>query len=401
MPRLRSRLVWQWLLAILAASSTTAAQTWTQPAHDLAAKVVAHTQSRSAVSLAVHNSSSLDAADVAEARRAFESQLRALGLRLVPAEQAVEDIDLTFSENAGSMLWVAEVGRGDARDVVMVAAPLPVATSYRSSLGTLRRVPLVSEPVPILDVAAVGNASALLVLDTEGIKVYRSIAGRWTFETAQTIAPERPLPRDLRGRVIADDNGFTAYLPGTQCTGQWTPLLTATCHASDDPWPLATPGTPTVRAFFNASRNYFAGPLSPALGANATPFYSAARLTFADNSTAWLFAAIDGTVRLLNAAGQPVANFSGWGSDLAAANNACGGAPYVVSGAAAAPDQRDTIRAYQLSGRKMNPLSEPLEFPGPISALWTQPDGAAVLAVSKNLKTGDYEASSLALACGH
>jgi hypothetical protein len=258
----------------------------------------------------------------------------------------------------------------------------------------------VSEPVPILDAVAVGNASALLVLDADGIKLYRSVAGRWTFDTEQAIVAERPLPRDLRGRIVAEDTSFTAYLPGTQCTGQWTPLLTATCHASDDPWPVATPGGPPIRAFFNASRNYFAGPLSPALGANPAAFYSAARLALADNSVAWLFAALDGSVRLVNAAGQPMANFSGWGSDLAAANNTCGGPPYVAASAAARPDQPDTIRAYQLSGRKMNPLSEPLEFPGPITALWTQSDGAAVLAVSKNLKTGDYEASSVALACG-
>lgn len=402
MPPSRSRLAWLCLLAIFAGSAVphASAQNWTQPARDLAAGIVARAQSRSALSLTVRNLSSLDAADVADARRAVEAQLRVLGVRLVAPEQAVEEVEVTFSESAGSYLWVAQIGRSDPRDVVMVTAPLPPPALYRSSLQTLHRVALVSEPVPILDVATLTGVPALLVLDAEGVKLYHSASGRWTLDTSQGIVTERPLPRDLRGRVVVQDSNFTVFLPGTQCAGQWTPLLTLTCHASDDPWPLPTAGGSPVRAFFNASRDFFTGPLSPAVGSNPAPFYSAARLTLADNSSAWLFATLEGAVRLVNAAGQPVANFSGWGGDLASANSACGGAPYLVASAATAPDRPDTIRAYQLAGRKMSELSEPLEFPGPVTALWTQPDGAAVLAVSKNLKTGDYEASSLALACG-
>jgi hypothetical protein len=399
MPRFRS-LPWLWLLAMLAASDVALAQNWTQPARDLAAKIVAHTQSRAAVSLTVHNLSAMDPADVADARRAVESQLRALGVRLVASDQAVEDIDLTFSESAGAYLWVAQIGRTEPRDVVMVTAPLPASSPYRGGLATIRRLPLVAEPVPILDVVPLANASALLVLDAEGIKLYRSTSGRATLDASQPIVAERPLPRDLRGRLVVQDNNFTAFLPGTECLGQWTPLLSLTCRASDDPWPLPTPGGTPVRAFFNASRDFFAGPLSPPVGTASGGFYSAGRLTAADNTTLWLFAALDGAVHLVNAAGQPVANFSGWGSDLAVANSACGGAPYVLATSASGSEQPDTIRAYQLAGRKMNQISEPLEFPGPITALWTGPDGATVLAVSKNLKTGDYEASSLAIACG-
>jgi hypothetical protein len=402
MPRSRSRLAWLCLLAIFAGAVAPRAfsQNWTQPARELAAKIVGHVQSRSAMSLTVQNVSSMDAADVTEARRAVESQLRALGVRLVSSEQAVEDVDVTFSESSGSYLWVAQIGRSDPRDVVMVTAPMPPVTPYRSSLGTLRRMPLVSEPVPILDIAPVTGTPALLVLDAEGIKLYRSNAGRWALDSARAIVAARPLPRDLRGRIIVQDATLTVFVPGTQCSGQWTPLLSVTCRASDDPWPLPVAGGAPARAFFNASRDFFAGPLSPPLGTNPAPFYSAARLALADNSAAWLFAGTDGTLRLVNSTGQPMANFAGWGSDLAAASNTCGGAPYVVAAGASAPDQPDTVRAYQLSGRKMTQLSEPLEFPGPVTALWTQPDGAAVLAVSKNLKTGDYEASNVALTCG-
>jgi hypothetical protein len=402
MPRSRSRLAWLCLLAIFAGAAAPRAmsQNWTQPARELAAKIVAHAQSRSAMSLTVHNSSSMDAADVNDARRAVESQLRSLGVRLVSPDQAVEDVDLTFSESSGSYLWVAQIGRSDPRDVVMVTAPMAPVSPYRSSLGTLRRAPLVSEPVPILDIAPLTGVPALLVLDAEGIRLYKSNAGRWALDSAQVIIAARPLPRDLRGRIVVQDAAFTASLPGTQCTGQWTPLLSVTCRASDDPWPLPVPGGAPARAFFNASRDFFAGSLSPALGTNSVPFYSAARLTLADNSNAWLFAGVDGTVRLVNGAGQPMANFSGWGSDLAGAASTCGAAPYVIATGSGAPDQPDTIRAYQLSGRKMTQLSEPLEFPGPVTALWTQPEGAAVLVVSKNLKTGDYEASSVALTCG-
>jgi hypothetical protein len=44
-------------------------------------------------------------------------------------------------------------------------------------------------------------------------------------------------------------------------------------------------------------------------------------------------------------------------------------------------------------------ISEPAEFPGPITALWPATDGA--LAVVRNLTTKSYAAYALSVDCGH
>ena len=403
MSRSRPRLAWLCLLVIFAgaAAPRAGAQSWTQPAKDLAEAIQAHVQTRGGIALTIRNLSSMDAGDFAEARRAIESQLRALGMRAVPAEQAVETIDVTLAESSGSYVWVAQIGRAEPRDVVMVPVAIPARTQIGAALEVLRRTPLITEPVRILDAAQVTQSGAqmLVVLDAAGIKVYRMQAGRWAVESARSLATG-PLPRDLRGRLVVENATATVYLPGTLCAGQWSPTITMTCRASDDAWPLVTPGSASVRATFNPTRNYFAGPMTPPLGEGKTPFYSAARLTLAENVTAWLLSGLDGTVRVVGASGQTAATMGGWGSSLAGATNTCSSAPYVLATRSTAVDQPDAVRAYRLSGGKAVEASEALEFPGPVTEMWTQADGMSVLVVSKNLKTGDYEASSLTLACG-
>src|SRR5262252_7197268 len=99
----RPRLAWLCRLVILAAG-VAAPNAFSQslPAKELADAIQAHVQTRGGIALTVRNLSSMDAGDFAEARRAIESQLRALGLRAVPAEQAVEAVEITLSESSSS-----------------------------------------------------------------------------------------------------------------------------------------------------------------------------------------------------------------------------------------------------------------------------------------------------------
>lgn len=375
------------------------AQNWTQPAHELAGKIAAHAQSRAGVALTVRNISSLDAGDVADARRAIESQLRASGVKLVAADQGAEAVEITFSENAASYVWVAQIGRPEAHEVAIVSVPRPPRAPTTAALAAIRRVPLIAEPLPILDAAQLtqGGASVLLVLDAQAVKRYVADGDGWKLDSAQPLAIAMQ-PRDPRGRLVVQDKSFAAFLPGTLCTGTWTPSLSMTCGASDDPWPLALTAGPAVRAFFNSSRNFFTGPTTPSIAAEQAPFYSAARLTAPDNSTTWLIAATDGNVRIVGVTGRAAGTVTGWGSSMAALTATCGA--YVLASRASSLDEPDTIRAFQLSGRKTIEASAPLDFPGPVTELWTQPGGNSVLAIAKNLKTGAYEASSLSFACG-
>jgi hypothetical protein len=46
-------------------------------------------------------------------------------------------------------------------------------------------------------------------------------------------------------------------------------------------------------------------------------------------------------------------------------------------------------------------VSQPVEFNGAITALWTDSDGTGAIAVSQNSETGRYEAYRLSIVCGH
>lgn len=372
------------------------AQTWDAPAHSLAEKIVARAQSRSAVSLDVRNVSSLPSGGVADVRRAVENQLRALGVRLVNPEQAVDEVRLTLSENVRGYLWVAEVGHGDSWDVVMTtAAALPVPERAVLPL-VLRRVPLISEPERILDVGG-DPAGSLLVLDEEKVASFKLENGRWTLQESAPITHPHPWPRDLRGRLVRrPDGSFAAYLPGVQCSGTVHPQLTATCAENDDPWPLAT--DPPVNAFFGAARNFFNGTLVAQAGdAHLPPFFSAAMLS---PGATWAVAAQDGTARLVGARGELLATMPGWGSDLAMVRSNCGAGTQLLATRAGDYGLPDAVQVYEFVNREAEEAGLPVEFSGPVAALWPAPDSTSAAVVAHNLKTGHYEAFTLSIACG-
>ena len=45
-------------------------------------------------------------------------------------------------------------------------------------------------------------------------------------------------------------------------------------------------------------------------------------------------------------------------------------------------------------------MTQPLEFNGSITALWTESSGSTAIAISRNSEMGGYEAFRLAIACG-
>src|SRR5258706_9854121 len=175
----------------------------------------------------------MDAADGSAVRRAIGAQMGSLGARLVPTEQAVDNVRVTLSENAREYVWVAEMGRHEQNDVVMVSAPLRSSRPHdNATLISIRKTPLLSQPARILDVAVVSSpsgASSMLVLDADRVTLHEDAAGRWRSRSSALIAHVRPWPRDLRGRILimqantAPAAGYTAYLPGTQCSGSWMP----------------------------------------------------------------------------------------------------------------------------------------------------------------------------------
>jgi hypothetical protein len=212
-------------------------------------------------------------------------------------------------------------------------------------------------------------------------------------------------PRDLRGRLLLRrDHLFDVYLPGTFCRSSSAAPLTIACNDTDDPWPL-TSYDDGVRGFFAASRNFFTGALAPGIGkiSNVPSFYSAGEFPRAGYKL-WAFAAVDGSLHLVDGMTDQKVRGGKWGSDLAAVHSGCGsGTQLLVSdaGTEAGNMERDAVRAFEIPDRDPVAASSALEFAGEIVALWPETNGNSAMVIVKRKDTGWYEAYRVSISCGN
>jgi hypothetical protein len=424
------RQVTGWASALLMASVLMAqAGQWDQPGSALADQI-AEVLGPGQATLTVRNLSSIGDSSIPAIRSLLEKNLRAHGIAIATGESA-NSVRITLSENNRERLWVAEITEGNQTRVVMVeAGSNTVRTSSVSDYMTLRRerLPIANTPIrdghsgdPIL--AAFDSGNTLVVLHPDTIEVLAFAEGAWQHYKYFSLNETHQLSRDARGIMIptAERTAFTAYTGQTECLGAYSPAATTParpadgwtirCHASDEPWPVTIPigaqagaasmenirVTP-VRAFFNASRNYFTGVLSPGAGVDLAPFYSFGGVSRPSGIMAWLVNGIDGKVQIIeNRALKPVAGARDWGSDFAVLMSGCGsGAQVVASGSGEAA--ADSLRAYELPAQEAIPASAPLAMNGTVTALWPAPDGKSLLATVRQA-SGDYEVDRVTALC--
>jgi len=287
------------LFLVCLGASAAAQDAWTAPARELARRVVERAGKPSSVALSVKNASALPDTEAAKIQRILAAQFREFGVELLEPARAVADVRVTLSENAQGHLWTAEIRQGQQREIVMLGFERSAARSGAEEkfTVTLRRLLLLESQEPILDVAKLDLAGqpALLVLHGSRLALYRPSAEGWQQDASLYLRTERPLPRDLRGRLVANKSlNFDAYLPGTKCSGSVVARLGAECKSSDDPWPLTADSR--VNGFIHPSRNFF-NALSVRTGnpaMNVLPFFSVA----ASERAPWVFAGADGVARV-------------------------------------------------------------------------------------------------------
>jgi hypothetical protein len=393
------------LLCIIAliccAALARASNNWDPSATELAKQIAALT-GPGTITLVVTNHSALSSDDATTIRHAVERELRAAGVTM-RAKNADSDVRITLSQNQRGWLWIAEVQEGSELKVAMLQVPGSASTAaLNSALPIALRVNLLfAQTVPILDLAilGVGNDQRMIVLDPEHIKIYNTAGGSWQQTQTFAIIHAQPFPRDLRGRIVlAPDHPFDAYLPGVVCAATKSGNandLTLACNDSDDPWPLGT-----QKAFFNSTRNFFTGVLTPGFGPKLPTFYSAADLK-RTSSTAFVFVGTNGAARLLEGETQKqILGAGDWGSDIAIVHSECGSGTQVLTSAAGWPAS-DSLRAYEIIGHEAAPVSAPLTFEGgTVTALWTAADGASATVVVQKQQENRYEAYSAVVACG-
>ncbi len=352
----------------------TATQTMAQAAAQLAARISSLLPRRSIVSLETQNLTPLPSAEWLSFRKLLQDELRKAGFETAGVERAATPpesrVRVTLSEHARGLLFVAEVFTQDNRQIAMLRSMPPSLIAARPRVAVTAKA-LWTQPEPILDVLLADSGSLMLVLGTNQVASYRLTGDKWTPSATASLVLPRPMPRDARGRLEATADGFRAYLPAATCQGTWLPELRLTCVNGTASWP----GT-GVR--WVADRNVLES------DAMKAPFYS---------SAGGLFAMADGRVE--DRSGQAVAGSEGWGSDIAGVMDPCGAPAAVI--AAGSNDEREEIRVYEMDGQAA-PVSAALPLPGPVTALWPAESSQATLVI-RNLQTGQYEASRLALAC--
>src|SRR5882724_5583683 len=355
-----------------------------EAARQLAHKITSVT-GPGAVALDVANRSSLDDKAVREVRSALEAQLRTEGVRTANADESMGSVQVTLSESIREYVWAAEIVMGsDERGVVLTSAPRAQAAGVPSSTMplALRKSFLLTQEQPILDAALVemSGGPRLLVLDAGQVAIYRQQGGRWEREASLAITHSRISPRDLRGRLLLRrDHLFDAYLPGTICRSSGGAPLTLVCNDSNDPWPLTVDDS-GVRAFFAPARNFFTGALSPGIGkvSTAPSFYWAAAMP-RSGYTLWVLAAVDGSIHMLDGMTDQVIRGAKWGSQLATVRSSCGSGTQLLVSENGDPEQ-DSVRAFEIPDRDPVTASSPLEFDGPIVALWMEGSGNGTIA---------------------
>lgn len=405
------------VLALVSASAfcVAAANTlWDQPASALAdqiASILGPGQAR----LTLRNLSSISADELPSIRRILEQDLRSHGITS-SGDESANQLRITLSDNAREHLWVAEIMEGNETRVVMVSFSLALPRAAQSNSGiTLHKQPVFTSRDSIL--SALELPDSLIVLEPERILVYAHTPAGWNPLTIVAIHQKRPLSRDARGILLSTNNGqsFEAWLPGESCDGANTASSPPTqwsihCRESDDPWPIPASAlmqigsapAPPLKAFYNATRDYYTGIVAPSLGADLPAFYTAAWFP-RSQTPALLLNGLDGKLEFVESAAlKPVAGARDWGSDFAALQSACGSGTQIVA-SASGPAAQDSLRAYEIPSLEAIPASAPLAMGGSVTALWTATGGRGLLAVIRTTSQADqtiqYEVDRVTASC--
>src|SRR5216684_3653784 len=367
------------LLFLPVLSCLAEAQSMQDAAVQLAARISSLLQRRATVSLDFQNLTPLPPPESSSFRSGLERELRKAGLAVAATQPDVK-LRVTISENARGLLFVAEVLTGDARQVVMMPWTAPAPVDDKRQLQLSRKL-IWEQTEPILDFLMLDSGSQLLLLTTSKISINRLAEGKWIPSTQAALALAKPLTRDPRGRIQSTADTFRIYVPGTTCLGVLQPAIKLTCSSANETW-LAGSRDPDLAVRWVTDRNFLE---SDGFRGN---FFTAG---------SGLFAGTDG--RSHDRTGDVVAGTSAWGSDVVGIENPCGPSPLMLASKSGDGVEHDQIQVYEIGRGQVTPASEPMDLPGPVTALWPSETRGQATLVIHNSKTGNYEASLLGVTC--
>lgn len=360
-----------------------------QAAEQFVHEMLAKAGTPATVSIRFENRSSLSATEFRAIRRAIDAEIRRLKLKVVSPEMAIAECNITISENANALLWIAQVKQGLTQSYAMVSVAKPRRGDAHGATFSLRDTLVWSQRETMLDFSR-DTANLTILTPAAVIYMVREV-GNWRESRRQQLHYTRALPRDLRGKLMLADNKVNVLLPGVHCTGAAADAE-LTCAEVDDPWPLDASGS--LRGFFSSNRNFFTG----ALGGkreSLPPFFSAAR-TFDAGEPIWLMTGTDGITRVYSDFARPRATFSDWGSDIASVATTCGREQVLVSKPGDQTDP-DAVQSVEFIDGEPMPMTTALRTSGPVLGFTSTSDGVNTVIFNRN--THIYEAHVLSVSC--
>jgi hypothetical protein len=315
--------------------------------------------------------------------RHFGALLVKRGVRVV-ADGAVR-LSATCTDTLSARLCAATLRTGDEVRVMSVERVRDTRPDVRHTPSLVLQLrPLVVQQTPILDAAVVDRG--LLVLDPTSVSRWERAGIGWRVQDARPIVSSRPWPRDIRGRLVSDAAGFTAFLPGTTCRGTALPLSIA-CVDEQRAWPLGIDN-----AGMAAARNYFSSP-------DGETYYNVAALG-PDAGARWLLAAQDGRLLMLDEALHSLYALPERGDDVAGIATGCATGSHVLLPSGSAPVEVDALQLFVLSDRRLVPATPPVALPGVVTAMWPASDPGSATVVARSAAAARYEAFQVSVSCG-
>jgi hypothetical protein len=335
---------------------------------------------RATVSLEFQALAPVAPAEWSSFRAAIQDELRKGGVEIKESAQPESRLRLALSANPRGLLLIAEVVSNDARQVIMAPWGRPNAGAPRPEMR-IQMTPIVEQSEPILDVWMADSGLDLVLLGPNKVTAMHLTNGKWVPNGQATLAVARPTPRDDRGKLQSVGGSFRVFIPGTTCSSPMGSQLLFSCGPTNDSWVL-NPGDSPLAAHWVNDRNVLAS--------------DSVRQAFYTAAGGWL-ASSDGKIQ--NQAGDAVSGTEGWGSDLASVGNPCGPGSVALVTASGDTSGHDQIQAFALASEPPVALSAAIALSGPVTALWRAERSTQATLVTRNLQTGNYEASRLSLAC--
>ena len=327
-----------------------------------------------------------DDASVRNVEREIARLLAIRGIRLAaaapPAGAAV--ITVSCGENLRERACVADIRRGDTRDVVFATTRHAVGPSRDGDTArsvAIEATPLFAQRAPILDLLTVDDR--LIVLDTANVTLYRRANDEWQRVESHAIAPARTWPRDARGRLHVAGPALDAFLPGVVCRTTLE-LTTVSCADQREPWPLAL-----ENAGIDALRNTFQTP-------EGTPFFSAASLD-AEAGARTVMVDLTHSLVLMDESRTAIGTV-GTADDVASVAAPCRSGAYILT-AAGAPGGSDALYLWRLESRQAIRAATPVALPGRVTALWSSAGAHVALAIVRDTDGDRHAAFQIRLSC--